>query len=170
MRVLEALNADRAGELEAAAMLYEEVLAAGERPLQVLLNLSLLYWQSTDVGMAAAKKLPPVFLDLASRRFPELLDEAQVRFPQSTEVRFWRRYIAWADLGEPFDSSECKQLLREDPTTLIGAMYLFASSQGSEAQPEAAELLRECREDRTTRARYVISVIEGVMNRATQRR
>ncbi len=97
MSVFDALAADRAGELQSAAAHYERVLARGEHSLQILLNLALLYWQATDVGLAAVNKLNPDFLATASRRFPELLQEAQRRFPESTEVRFWKRYMAWAD-------------------------------------------------------------------------
>jgi hypothetical protein len=166
MNFSEALEADQAGELEIAAARYENVLAAGERSLKVLLNLALLYWQATDVGIAAEGRLGPDFIATSGRRVPELLEEAQRRFPESTEARFWKRYIAWADLGDPLEREECWQLLGEDPTTLVPAMYLFAISQGKEAKTEANELLRQCRESRTTGARYVISVIEGVMRRA----
>lgn len=165
MNLQEALAADRAGELELAAAHYEKVLA-GEESLQVLLNLAILYWQATDVGLAAAKRLGLDFLATAGKRFPELLAQAQRRFPGSTEARFWKRYVAWADLGESLGTEECRQLLREDPATLVPAMHLFATSNGGQAREEAKEVLRQCGEDGTTRARYVASVIEGVMRRA----
>lgn len=165
MTLQDAVVADRKGELQLAAAGYEEVLAGGEVSLEVLLNLAVLYWQATDPGMAAAKKLSSDFLATAGRRFPELLAEAQQRYPTSTEPRFWRRYIAWADLGEPFGSDECRKLLREDPATLVPAMHLFAISNGKEAKAEALELLRRCQEDGTTRARYVASVIQAVLKR-----
>lgn len=130
MSVLDALAADRAGEIEAAAARYENVLVAGERSLQILLNLALLYWQATDVGLAASNKLSPDFLATADRRFPCLLEEAQRLFPESTEPRFWKRYIAWADLGEPLDSDECRELLREDPAVLAPAIHILRLQPG----------------------------------------
>src|SRR5690606_35582342 len=90
----EALVADRSGEIESAAVAYENVLAAGDRSQHVLLNLALLYWQATDPGLAADKRLGHDFFSRAGRCFPELLDEAEQRFPNSTAARFWRRYIA----------------------------------------------------------------------------
>ena len=42
-------------------------------------------------------------------------------------------------------------------------MHVFALSRGERARPEAEELLRQCREEGTLRARYIASVIEGVM-------
>lgn len=168
MTLEDAVAADRKGDLQLAAVGYEEVLA-GEASVEAVLNLAVVYWLATDTGMAAEKKLSPNFLATAGRRIPELLAVAQRRYPTSTEARFWRRYIAWADLGEPFGSAECRELLREDPAALVPAMHLFAASQGTEAEAEALELLRRCQEDGTTRAQYVASVIQGVLKRAGRR-
>lgn len=163
MSLVDALEADRAGEIELAAAHYEKVLLAGDASLVALVNLALLYWQATDPGLAATKKLRPSFLAIAGRRIPELLDEAQRRFPHSTEVRFWKRYIAWADLGEKLDSAYCRQLLQEDPTTPAPALYLFSTSDGDEAVTEAHELLGACHRSGTTGARYTASVIESTL-------
>ena len=119
MTLSEALEADRQGQIEQAATRYELLLSEGPPTLVVLLNLAVLYWQATDPGLAAAKRLTPEFLARASSRFPELLTEAERSFPRNAEARFWRRYIRWADLGEPFSREECQQLLREDPSTLV---------------------------------------------------
>lgn len=169
MTLQRAVAADRRGELQLAAVGYEEVVARGGASLEVLLNLAVLSWQATDTGMAAAKKLSPDFMATAGRRVPELLAEAQRRYPTSTEPRFWSRYIAWADLGEPLGGDECRALLREDPVALVPAMHVFAASEGKEAEAEALELLRRCQEDGTTHARYVASVIQGVLKRARWR-
>ena len=166
MSLADARMADRAGEIECAAAQYEEVLAAGDHSLEVLLNLALLYWQATDPGLAAAKNIGPDFLTKAGRRTPELLEEATRLHPGSTAVQFWKQYIAWADLGEPLDVDECKRLLREAPAVLVPVMHVFAASQGRDMKREAHALLEQCRDDGTTGARYVASVIEGVMKRS----
>jgi hypothetical protein len=163
-----AIAADRAGRIETAAAAYEAVLARGERPLPTILNLAILYWQSTDYGMSAANKLAPTFVALAGKRFPELLAEAQRSFPLSVEAEFWSKYIRWADSGEDFSAEECTQLLRRDPMTLVPAMHLFASTQGQEGHDEALELLRQSREEGTTRGRYIASVVEGVLRRTAR--
>jgi hypothetical protein len=168
MSFADALAADRAGEIELAAARYEEALAAGDRSLPVLLNLALLYWQATDPGLSAAKRFTTNFLAIAGHRIPELLEEAIKRFPSSTSVRFWQRYIAWADLGEALDKETCRALLREDPTVLVPAMYLFSASQGAEGRAEAAALLHQARSEGTTGARYVVSVLEAAMKRTGQ--
>ena len=113
-----ALGFDRAGRIEEAARAYESAITRGEATISDLLNLAVLYWQSTDPGMAAAENFGAEFFEQAGRRFPELLAEASRRDPVSTEVRFWRQYIAWAELGEEFGLEACQGLLREDPTVL----------------------------------------------------
>lgn len=170
MRLLDALAADRAGRVESAAARYEELLAAGDHTLQILLNLALLYWQATDPGLAAAKNISPEFFEKAGRRTPELLEEAIQLYPGSAAARFWKRYIGWADLGEPLSVEECRRLLREEPAEITPVMYVFTVSQGRAMKTEAQELLQKCREDGTTGARYVASVIEGVMKRIGQHR
>jgi hypothetical protein len=160
----DALTADRAGEYESAAALYEETLRAGTASLEVILNLALLYWQASDPGTPG---LGREFLSMADRRLPELLDEACRRFPDSTAARFWSRYIAWADWGgEMLSKAECSQLLQENPNELAPVMSIFEISNGQELIVEARELLRRSRAYDTVGARYVSSVIESVMKRA----
>lgn len=166
MTLEDAIAADRREELVSAAAGYEEALAGGQASLEVLLNLAVLYWDATDPGMAAGLKLSRSFLATAGERYLELLAEALRRFPMSTEARFWSRYIRWLDLDEPFSEDVCRDLLREDPTTLISAMHLFSGEPGSVAETEALELFRQCQEDGTTRARYVVSVLHGPLRRA----
>ncbi|QSQ18776.1 hypothetical protein JY651_25800 [Pyxidicoccus parkwayensis] len=166
MSVVDAISLEREGRIEQASTLYEEALASGERTLQVFLNLAILYWQSTDPGLSSARGLSPRFVAKAGARIPTLLSDARSEFPHSAEVEFWRRYIAWADLGEPFSTDECRKLLHEAPSTLVPAMYLFSLSQGRECHQEALELLETCRADGSTRARYVCSVIESELKRS----
>lgn len=170
MSLSDAIAADQAGNLEVAAAAYETALAAGEKSLAAMLNLAMLYWQATDFGLSTARKLTPEFVAHAGRRFPTVLAETQQAFPESTEVEFWKKYIPWADLGEEFPLDECRELLRRDPTTLVPAMYLFAQTKGAMYRTEALELLRQCQLEGTTRARYVASVLEGVLKRASRTR
>lgn len=165
----EALTADRNGDIQSAASLYEQAIAGGDHRLEVLLNLALLYWQATDFGLAAAKKLSADFLGIAGRRYSALLQEARERFPSSTAVEFWLRYTEWTERGEPLELDECRELLRRDPSTLIPAMRIFGATKGAEAETEARKLLADCLSDGTTGARYVVSVLEGILRRTQSR-
>ncbi len=164
MSVSEAREADRHGDIVNAAALYEAALQAEEWSIEAVLDLIVLYWQATDPGEAAARHLSRDFLDIAGRRIPELLREAQRRYPGHGEVAFWTSYIAWADLGDEIDESEYRRLLREG-ATLTPAVYLFSASDGKEARPEALQLLELCRGQGTSRAKYIVSVIEARLRR-----
>ncbi len=163
MTLEQAIVADRDGDLVVAASLYEQVIAEGNRSLPVLLGLAVLYWQATDPGLAARKQLGAEFLTIAGGRFPALIAEARARFPTNTEARFWEKYIAWAEVDEPFTIQEAWTLLRTDPTTLLPAVRILMLSNGKEARAEAIELREKCRADETVGARYVASVIDSML-------
>ena len=167
MSVDDAVAADREERIEEAAELYELAIAASAAPLSVLMNLAILYWQATDYGFSSGHHLAQQFVARAAIRFGELLNEGATRFPQNTEPRFWQKYIAWADLGTPLSSNECRSLLAQDPSALVVSMHLFSVSQGAECVDEAFRLLEASRADRTTRSRYIASVIEGALKRRT---
>jgi hypothetical protein len=169
MTLTEARAADREGRIEAAATAYEQALASGDAPLDAVIDLAVLYWQSTEYGFWKSLGLSPAFVDKAAERFPQLLAQAEQLYPERPEPRFWKRYTAWADLGEPFEVTEAEALLRKHPDYLEPAMMLYSVSPGSEHEAQARELLRACRTAGTTRCRYMASVIEGALKRKTSR-
>ena len=166
MKQKEAAMAERNGEILRAAELYEASL--NDASEEALINLAVLYWQMTDYGFSTTLRLSPEVVERAGLRFNEVLDEAARKYPGSAAVAFWRRYIAWADLGDPFDAEDCRQLLRENPEYLEPAMYLFSTSQGRESEREALTLLAQCQRLGTVRARYVASVIESARVQVSQ--
>lgn len=156
----EALQLERAGDIPGAVALYEQSLAVA--PLEVMIDLAVLYWQITDYGFWSTLGLPVALVDLGATRSAEVLDEAQRRFPNVPAPIFWRKYIAWADVGEPLSLDDCRRWLAQDPTSLEPALYLFMISQGKECRPEAMALLHEARAHGSTRSKYIASVIESV--------
>lgn len=161
----EAVHADRAGDLERAAGLYEEVLSSREPPLVSFANLAVLYWQCTDYGFWPARHLDGVFVRRAGARVFDVLKEACDLFPESREIMFWDRYIRWADLGAEFAVEQCEHLFRDAPNVLTPVMYLFTQSGSARYFEEAKLLLRECDEDRSVRAQYIASVLRSAFNR-----
>ena len=161
----EALAADRSGKVADAAALYEAALLEDQLDATTVLNLIVLYWQSTDYGFSSAMGLSSGFVDTAGNRFLELLDYANKRFPWNHEVLFWSKYIAWTDLGEDLDVLSIRAIVEKHPTYNEPFMVLFFISDGSEFEREAVMLLNECLEIGTIRCKYVISVINGVLKR-----
>jgi hypothetical protein len=162
----DAIAADRDGRLLNAADLYEKVLEREGRSLEIFLNLAVLYWQVSDFGFWAEKGLPEKFVKHAGVRLYDLLDAEFNAYRKCEEARFWKKYILWADLGEEFSAEECEDMLRNDQCAVSPVMFLFAESKGKHYREQAMELLAQCQVECTTRARYVQSVIEGVLKRS----
>lgn len=133
-----ALSLDRDDDhTQEAAAAYEELLAVDATNLEALLNLVVLYWQATNSGTS----FPVAFLKHAGARTHELLRLAGERCPNSPAVKFWQKYIAWAELGEPFDVEECRRILRIDPQYTEPAFYLLSQNADDDVKPLAQGLL-----------------------------
>jgi hypothetical protein len=161
-----ARTADARGDVAEAAGLYESAITGeAAKQVDVWIDLIILYWQATDYGFWKGTGLDPRFVALAGKRSGELLDGAAAAFPAHVAVEFWRRYIRWADLGEPFEPSECRAMLQSQPSYLDPALFLFSTTHGRECVAEATALLRSCEDRRTSRCRYIASVIEAGLKR-----
>jgi hypothetical protein len=165
-----ALTADENGWFQQAAAGYEAALRSNPADLEATVNLAVLYWQAAGNRACGRGRLSAEFSSHAGRRLPELLESASRRFAGNAQVRFWKKYIAAAGCGEPLESAECRQLMRENPDYLEPAFVLFALSAGAEAEPEAMRLLADCSEQPTARARYVTSIINAALQRQRWRR
>jgi hypothetical protein len=160
-----AVTADENGRVREAAASYEAALLSDPADLEAVINLVVLYWRATRRGAAVQQSLPREFLQHARERLSELLESAGERFAGSAELRFWTRYIAATDAGEPLKSNECRQLLQERPDYLEPSFVVFSDSAGEEAEPEAMRLLVDYTEQPTARGRYVTSIINAVMQK-----
>lgn len=165
MTLNQARDADRQDRPQEAADLYEEVIQREPGSRDAMLDLALLYWEATDFGYQASRRLPQAFVDRAGRRFTELLAQARQAFPEDAEIEFWYRYVPWAHLGEPFPVEDCQRLFARDPSNLAPVLYLFAQDSSETYQAEAVGLLRQSKDKGTLGARYVQSVLEGIFTR-----
>ena len=160
---------DRNDEPIAAAKAYEEWLATGTAPLDAYLDLALLYFLANDGGYAAHHKLPASFLNIAWRRIPEVLDEAEHQHGPHPEIKFWRRYVRFILLGEDWMTAEDCMRLIESGETRTPYFYLFGSFAGlrpEEAEhyrPDVMSLLEEVSEGATARERYIRSVVHSAI-------
>jgi hypothetical protein len=161
----DAVAAERQGQLELAADLYEQSLAQEPMPLWAMLNLIVLYWQCAEYGFWVGRHLSADFAKRAGARLHPLLSMAQARSPDSTELAFWCRYIRWADLGEPLSIADCEQLLTKNPKDLTPVVFLYPQRGGQNWAVDAMRLLEQCRRENTTRAGYISSVIEAARDR-----
>jgi hypothetical protein len=156
-----AVEADVSGDIRLAIDLYEELVVSAEATIRDYVNLAFLYWQCTEFGFASAMKLDEDFIARSEQRHVDMLGEAEERFGPNPEVQFWRRYLAWAYLGEPDFTVEAKRMLAEGVTA--AAFYLFTVSDGKECRDEALDILEAARSVPTHMSKYVASIIESTL-------
>src|SRR5687768_4812072 len=133
-----AFEAECRDDIVGAVAAYEAAYA--ESSLDSLIDLAVLYWQVTDFGFWTTRGLPKALVSTAGTRLDEVLHDADERFPGAPQVEFWRKYIAWADLGEPLTVDECRRLMQQGPAYLEPAMFIYSASGGRDCEPEAHAL------------------------------
>lgn len=165
MNITEAIRLEESRQFEAAAKIYEAVLADDPNSVKALVNLTVLYWQATDLGFSAGHALAPDFVKRAGDRLHALLNDANVSAPAPVEMQFWKKYIAWADLAEPLSLAFCRDLLQAHPLYLEPAMFIHLQTEGAECQAEAEQLVRQCATEGSVRNSYIQSILSSVTKR-----
>lgn len=155
----EALRNDMEGNFREAIAQYEQALAIDSAPLDAYLNLAFLYWQCIDFGFLAYHSLDDIFVDSAAIRYKVILQEAEYRYPDSIEVRFWKLYFDYITLGINDIIMECHNLAHQD--NLVPYFFLFAHSGGNQYGEQAKQLIERCKKVPTAKNRYIQSVLES---------
>jgi hypothetical protein len=158
----EAIRLDRDERIVDAAAAYEGLLAAGSTALEVYLHLILLYFAASDFGYSAHHHLP---LDFGVRadeeRMFQLLDEAQRHHPQDPDLEFWRLFIPWAYLSEPFPREIAMALPIRTPAAMAVARVIWSDEPMSVPTEELRGLLDLLEADGTIGVGYSISVVRA---------
>jgi hypothetical protein len=141
-----------------AADAYEALLRTEAATLDDYLNLAAVYSESHDFGYIAHHELPREFIARAGRRFSEVLEEAEKRFGQHSEINFWRLYHEYVHGGgEPF-VDECRRLTKPEES-LVPYFYLFLATDRQLYRAEAERLFRAIQGGRSTRERHIRSIL-----------
>jgi hypothetical protein len=158
-----AVGLDIAEQYEHAAELYELVIKEENPPVDAFLNLAVLYWECTDFGIMAGYHLPVDFVKKAHVRHEEVLVEAKERFAEFPEVTFWQRYIIdYRGMRTDFSVDDAIYLTTRPNSTLVPYFYIYLASQrSSEYRPLAMQLFEDAHLSKTTKNRYIISMLEG---------
>ena len=141
-----------------AAQAYEEAIAASDADFDTFINLAVLYFVCVDGGYATHHGLSQEFINHAWERAYELLDEAESRFGNQSEIAFWRHYFRFVVLGEAPFVETCAHLLQSG-ASLVPSFYLFTSPGGDPYRPQALELLERVQEGKTAKQRYIRSIL-----------
>ena len=154
-----------------AARAYEAALTAREADLLAYLDLAVLYFVCNDGGYAAYHSMSREFLTVAWNRMCAVLDEARIMFGADGSIVFWKRYFQHFWLQEQFTFEECRELA-ESSVFLDPYLYLYISTADrairSQQREKAEELFLSVREGRTSRERYIRSVLESAFRHTEQ--
>jgi hypothetical protein len=88
----------------------------------------------------------------------ELLDEAESRFGQQSEIAFWRPYFRFVVLGEAPFIKTCQHLLASGDS-LVPSFYLFTSPGGEPYRAQALKLFEWVKAGTTAKQRYIRSIL-----------
>lgn len=142
-----------------AAWAYEITINEPDCELEIFLNLAMLYFEFRDFGYAAHHHLSDDFVSGAWQRAFEILELAEERFGDQTEVIFWQAYFSYIyEENEQIDNICRKLVSRKD--SLVPYLYLFTSSDKEEYSDKIQQLLETVKGGETERKRYIRSVIE----------
>lgn len=158
---------ERAIDLEAkkqvvtAAELYETILSERNKPpLDVFLNLIMIYFTSLDPGYQREYELTDAFVENGGNRLLELFPEAQRLYPDSVELAFWHNLVfsihkcdPWGPSYDDIDPKFSKQ------TDTLYPYYLFYRLKKNLFKNQAAQLWEIVKEGRTCKDRYVRSTL-----------
>jgi hypothetical protein len=141
-----------------AANAYEEAIGSEQADLSAYMNLAVLYFESTDPGYAAAKKLDPEFTARASAGMYRVLRLATRRFGSYPEAAFWNIYFNWFSKYDDPNFDEARELAKKTP---IAYLHLLGAPDGKRYLKQARGLLENVKKRRTVRERYIDSVVRS---------
>jgi len=141
-----------------AAWAYEIAINETDSDLELFLNLAVLYFVCVDYGYASFHNLSEDFVTAAFDRALEIIDKAEERFGNHTELRFWRLYFSYIYSDESINQSIEDLILEGD--SLMPYIYLYTSSGKKKYAEEMQKLLDLVKDASTERKRYVLSIIE----------
>jgi hypothetical protein len=138
---------------------YEKLISDSIYELDCLINLSFLYWNSTDYGFNSAKNLSLEFIHFASNRYLEILDIIDKVYENHPVSKFWRLYFNMISFGEDNFESQCMEIIKDERVTLDPYFYLYLMSHNSNFTPQVSSLVLHCNENPSHKSRYILAVL-----------
>lgn len=157
---------ERAGDFCTAECFYDHLFSSGRATEPDCVDYVVFLWNCTDFGFLSAHRLSDAFVGHVGSRIRPVLAEARRRFPNSTNLGFWDRYLAWYYEDVDLSVGECELMLEADPLAHDPALGAYSWSTGSAGRDRAILLLQTLPERGALLAGYIAAVLEGVALRA----
>lgn len=153
----EAVEQDTRGNYIRASELYERAIEEDEGP-DAFINLAVLYFQFTDVGINAHLQLPLGFVHRAMSRFDEVVNRGIAKFPDNAELRFWKKYFRFSSLGDELEEGEVLSILEGDESSLIPYFFLYLLNP-EKYKNQRVEIVADCGKLLTAKNKWILSLI-----------
>jgi len=163
-KFVEAVSQDIAKNYDEAIKSYEDAIRDNENiHTDAFTNLAFIYWSlANEPPFAFEPGISEKWSIIAGERFPIILEMGILRQPDTVELIFWKRYFAHIVLGEDFTPEECKAIVQGHSTGESRVPYFFLWLFDKKSYiGERVALLRRCEEERTTKNRYIISILSN---------
>lgn len=121
----QARELDERGKILEAISEYERNSDSENFRLDDLINLSFLYFLVIDPGFSTANNLSGQYIDNCFSRCLELLDIAESKYGNNSEIDFWRKYYPHIFLGEKDFIDECVDFVNRDKNNFVPYFYLI---------------------------------------------
>jgi hypothetical protein len=158
----EAVKRDIAENYDEAIKSYEEVILENEIVhTDAFTNLAVIYWK---LAFASPSEIKPDVADrwsiIGGERYPIILDMGIERQADILELIFWKRYFAHIVFGEDFTPEECKAMIESHSASESRVPYFFLwLFDKKKYSAQRTELLQKCEKEKTTKNRYIISIL-----------
>jgi hypothetical protein len=147
--------------LKAVASYEDEIATQGfSVPLDSFINLAFLYWSfATELfEFVIPNNIPDEWSIIGGERYELILDKGIQCYPNSVELRFWKRYFSFRLYGEDITEEECIALLdkydSDDSLVPYFFLYLYDKAKYKEQRDL---LIATCKAQPTAKNLYIQS-------------
>ncbi len=157
----QAYNLEGQGDALGALKIYEEAFAQGEGNSNDYIRAAFILFVIQDYGFRAEHEVPS---DIISRAWPDsmtYLGVASRNIAQKQEAYFWKKYFAYALLGESDFIDDCNDSIQEG--CLMPYVYLINTDPSNAKYVEKAkQLYSSVKEDFSFKAQYIKSILQAL--------
>ncbi|MFK7907086.1 MAG: hypothetical protein AB8B69_18265 [Chitinophagales bacterium] len=145
-----------------AVGLYEESIKTGSASLEMYTNLAFLYWEfaAEQMSFNIPNNIPGEWSLIGGNRYGEIIEQGLKKYPNSLELKFWKKYLPYRLFGKEFTQQECEQLVLDykKDNNLVPYFYLYLFCR-KKYKAERDKLFKLCENIRTAKFIYIKSLI-----------
>lgn len=147
-----------------AIICYEDKIAENLNILDNFINLSFLYWclafELFEFNLP--NDISESWSTIGGERYNEIINIGLSKFPQSLELKFWKKYFNHISNDDIFTFHECLSLINEHKEDLSLVPYFFLYLFDKDRYEEKKVLLLDnCLNEMTAKNIYIKSILSS---------